>query len=136
MADILVHPLIRQAYELCQEIEKLPASDQQTKTITKAVALMDAVAAITDLRGTELATHKLQESWGREYSDNELMFRNAPPNVTVIYQGKEIAHIPNNIWASIVLNMSAYGERGGDWNTFMLHHTGQQDMLKGRRGGW
>ena len=136
MADILAHPLIRQAYELCQEIEKLPASDQQTRTITKASALMDAVAALTDLRGTAVETPQLEKSWGRVCGHEDIEFVNDPPNVTVRYEGVEIASIPNNIWASIVLNMTAYGEREGDWNAFMLHHTGQQDILKGRRGGW
>ena len=80
--------------------------------------------------------HLLQASWGRKCSHNELEFVNDSPNVTVKHKGIEIACIPENIWASIVLSMTAYGEREGDWNTFMLHHTGQQDMLKGRRGGY
>lgn len=136
MADILAHKLIRQAYELIQEIEKFPASDHQTNTVTKAAKLLDAVAELTDLRGTEVPTHRLQESWGRVAIEGDVEFVNSPPNVIVRHKGVEIACIPNNCWASDVLNMTAYGEREGDWNTFMLHHTGQQDMLKGRRGGW
>jgi hypothetical protein len=136
MADILAHPMIRLAYELCQEIEKFPASDHQTKTVTMAAKLMDAVAALTDLRGTNVPTHVLQSSWGRVATEGDVEFVNSPPNVIVRHKGVEIAYIPNNNWASTVLNMTAYGEREGDWNTFMLHHTGQQDMLKGRRGGF
>ena len=37
--------------------------------------------------------------------------------------------IPPNIWASLVLSMSAFGERPNDWHAFLAHHQGEQDML-------
>jgi hypothetical protein len=37
--------------------------------------------------------------------------------------------IPPNIWASLVLSMSAFGERPNDWHAFMAYHQGEQDML-------
>jgi hypothetical protein len=136
MADILAHKLIRQAYELCQAIEKFPASDHQTNTVMKAAKLMDAIAELTDLRGSGVAAYQMQVADGRQASDGRVTFVRREPNVLVLVDGIEVACIPNNCWVSDVLNMTAYGEREGDWNTFMLHHTGQQDMLKGRRGGW
>ena len=59
MVDISKHPLIRQAYELCLAIEKLPASVDQTNAVSLASALMKDVAfAMGDLTTTEL--HALQ----------------------------------------------------------------------------
>lgn len=44
--------------------------------------------------------------------------------------------IPANIWASLVLTMSEFNERPGDWQAFMAHHNGAKDMLVGQRGGY
>lgn len=136
MADILAHPLIRQAYELCLEIEKLPASEQQTITISKASALLEALAELTDLRRTGLTTTELQQAEGREAREGRVVFVRQTTGVVVSVYGVAVANIPTNLWVSDVLNMTAFGERPGDWQTFMLHHSGQQDMLKGRRGGY
>ncbi len=40
------HPTHKAIYDLCQEIEKLPASDQQTKVVTLAAKLQDDVVAM------------------------------------------------------------------------------------------
>lgn len=40
------HPMHKQIYDLMQEIEKLPASEQQTKIITLAGELQNGVAAM------------------------------------------------------------------------------------------
>ena len=136
MEDILAHPLIRKAYELVQEIEKFPASEQQTKTVTKASDLMNAIAEITDLRGTGCTAEQIEMADGRQATDGRVTFVRQHPNVLVLVDGVEVACIPFNCWVSDVLNMTAYGEREGDWKTVVMHHTGQQDMLKGRRGGW
>lgn len=39
--------------------------------------------------------------------------------------------VDDGTWGSIVLTMSAFGERGGDWQTFMQHHNGRVDILAG-----
>jgi hypothetical protein len=39
--------------------------------------------------------------------------------------------IPSNIWASLVLTMSKFNERPGDWHEFMAHHQGTRDVLTG-----
>lgn len=43
MTNVLHNALTGQAYALCQEIENLPASDQQTKCAALAVALMEEI---------------------------------------------------------------------------------------------
>ncbi len=40
------HPLHKAIYDLCQEIEKLPASEQATIAVSAAAALQDQVAAL------------------------------------------------------------------------------------------
>lgn len=32
-------------------------------------------------------------------------------------------------WASVVLTMSAFNERPGDWHVFMAHHDGRRDLM-------
>lgn len=44
MVDINKHTTIKLAYELCLEIEKFSASEEQTALITKANELMNAIA--------------------------------------------------------------------------------------------
>jgi hypothetical protein len=39
-------------------------------------------------------------------------------------------------WCSIVLSMSAFSERPGDWHAWMRHHKGEEDLLVGKRGGY
>lgn len=45
MTDISKHPLLRQAYEVCIEIEKCGASTQLTNAVTKASALLQSLDA-------------------------------------------------------------------------------------------
>lgn len=45
--DISKHPLIKQAYEVCQAIEKCGASTELTDAVTKASALMQEIANLT-----------------------------------------------------------------------------------------
>jgi hypothetical protein len=44
--------------------------------------------------------------------------------------------IAPNIWGSVVLCMTKFSERCGDWQAFMAHHQGEKDMLVGQRGGY
>lgn len=48
MTDISKHFLLRRCYELMIAIERCPASEQQTKAITKAGELMADIEAYTD----------------------------------------------------------------------------------------
>lgn len=58
MTDISRHPLLTQAYEVCQEIEKCGASPQLTAAVIKASSLLrelDAFIPVTDVAGGNLA---------------------------------------------------------------------------------
>ena len=60
--------------------------------------------------------------------------------------GKEPASDASNVvftqtledgpWCSVVLGMSAFSERPGDWHAWMRHHKGTEDLLVGKRGGY
>jgi hypothetical protein len=39
-------------------------------------------------------------------------------------------------WVSVVLTMSQFNERPGDWHAWMKHHMGEEDLLAGKRGGY
>jgi hypothetical protein len=39
-------------------------------------------------------------------------------------------------WCSVVLSMTAFSERPGDWHAWMDHHAGTKDILAGQRGGY
>jgi hypothetical protein len=68
--------------------------------------------------------------------DASLTFEREPNGtVKVIAQGQTFT-IPDNLWASLVLTMTEFSERPGDWQTFMDHHHGRKDMLEGNRGGY
>jgi hypothetical protein len=54
--NILEHPIYKDIYELCLEIEQLPASDQQTKVVTMAGNLeRPATKLIASLRAIKFA---------------------------------------------------------------------------------
>ncbi len=70
--NILKHSMHKAIYDLCLEIEKLPASEQQTKVVQMAVdlhtgvdklidALRDAVSVFTD--GKSCVTGDRLEAW-------------------------------------------------------------------------
>lgn len=44
--------------------------------------------------------------------------------------------IDDGPWCSIVLSMSAFSERPGDWGAWMRHHSAEEDLLVGKRGGY
>ena len=44
--------------------------------------------------------------------------------------------IDEGSWVSVVLSMTAWSERPGDWGAWLLHHRGAEDVLAGRRGGY
>lgn len=46
--DVSKHPLIKQAYDVCQAIEKCGASPELTDAVTKACALMQGIANAMD----------------------------------------------------------------------------------------
>lgn len=53
--------------------------------------------------------------------------------------GKNIAFVQvvdEGPWCSVVLTMSAFNERPGDWHAYMKHHKGEEDLLAGKRGGY
>ncbi|MNE12910.1 hypothetical protein D3C80_1057300 [compost metagenome] len=60
--DISKHPLIKQAYEVCQAIEKCGASTELTDAVTKASALMQEIAnAMARLGELEAAEKRIAE---------------------------------------------------------------------------
>lgn len=70
--NILEHPIYKEIYDLCQEIEKLPASEQQTKVVVMASnlqysagkliqALRDAVSVFSKERGS--VSEERIEAW-------------------------------------------------------------------------
>lgn len=72
--DILKHTIHKAIYDLCLEIEKLPASEQQTKVVmmasdmhSKADRIIDALRdALTPYRQdsrTSLVTEERMEAW-------------------------------------------------------------------------
>ena len=50
----------------------------------------------------------------------------------IAYQVK----IDEGSWCSIVLSMTEFSERQGDWHAWMRHHKGEEDLLAGKRGGY
>lgn len=48
MVDILKHPILKQCYELCIELEKLPAGEKQTSASLKASDLLIALDEAID----------------------------------------------------------------------------------------
>lgn len=78
--------------------------------------------------------------------DGVFFTRNENGSVTIIKtsDGKEPADanvvftntMDEGPWCSIVLTMSAFNERPGDWHAWMKHHMGTEDMLVGKRGGY
>ena len=72
--DILKHTINRSIYDLCLEIEKLPASEQQTKVVVMAIALhskaeklinalRDAISCCRDDDKTTVITEERLEAW-------------------------------------------------------------------------
>jgi hypothetical protein len=72
--NILKHTIHIAIYDLCQEIEKLPASEQQTKIVTMASALhnnadklvdalRDAISCCRDDDKTTVLTEERLEAW-------------------------------------------------------------------------
>lgn len=57
---------------------------------------------------------------------------NAPENDNVSFA----ATLDDGSWCSVVLSMSAFSERPGDWHAWMRHHKGEEDLLVGKRGGY
>ena len=85
------------------------------------------------------------------HSQDGLYFRrNDDGSVTIIKttNGREPSSPPDDAniaftqtvdagtWCSIVLSMSAFSERPGDWGAWMKHHDGSEDLLVGKRGGY
>lgn len=63
--NINEHPIYKNIYDLCQEIEKLPASEQQTKVVTMASDLEKPAAklltALREIKQTALSTTDAQK---------------------------------------------------------------------------
>ena len=49
--DISKHPLLKQAYDLCREIDTLPASVEQTFVVTKASQLLSFLQCYFEEKG-------------------------------------------------------------------------------------
>jgi hypothetical protein len=72
--DILKHTINRAIYDMCLEIEKLPASEQQTKVVVMASALhpkverlidalRDAISCCLDDDKTTVVTDERLDAW-------------------------------------------------------------------------
>ncbi|CCS30235.1 hypothetical protein [Salmonella enterica] len=55
--DVSKHPLIKQAYDVCQAIEKCGASPELTDAVTKACALMQGIANAMDSEPVAFIAH-------------------------------------------------------------------------------
>ena len=68
------HPVFQAIYDACQECEKLPASEQQTRTVIAIGAIaLPATALLTDLRQAQAALREARKEvsaieWGGHYS--------------------------------------------------------------------
>jgi len=59
--NILAHPIYKDIYDLCQEIEKLPASEQATKVVVMASALeKPADALLAKIKDLEKQVDRLE----------------------------------------------------------------------------
>jgi len=59
--NILAHPIYKDIYDLCQEIEKLPASEQATKVVVMASALENpADALLAKIKDLEKQVDRLE----------------------------------------------------------------------------
>jgi len=59
--NIQKHTIHRAIYDLCQEIEKLPASEQQTKVVTMASALHANADKLVDALRDCLSTYRADD---------------------------------------------------------------------------
>jgi hypothetical protein len=61
-------------------------------------------------------------------------------SVSVLQEGTALtltlATMDESTWCSLVLTMSAFSERPGDFGAVLAHHRGEKDMLVGQRGGY
>lgn len=70
--NILEHPIYQNIYDLCQEIEKLPASEQATKVVVMASALeQPAAKLIGTVRALEEQAAACRKTLG--YNDGDLL---------------------------------------------------------------
>jgi hypothetical protein len=69
--NILEHPIYKHIYELCSEIEKLPASEQQTKVVVMAGNLEIPVRELLKNRDSDLKVLK-------EVAENLALIEDAP----------------------------------------------------------
>jgi hypothetical protein len=68
--NINEHPLYKDIYDLCQEIEKLPASEQATKVVVMASNLERPVAQLLSLeKKIKAAFPEIEPSGGHDYVD-------------------------------------------------------------------
>lgn len=70
----------------------------------------------------QMSFERLDDDPGFEPGTVRIIFREESNDVTY-------HTIPPNIWASLVLTMTKFSERPNDWQAFMSHHQGRQDML-------
>jgi hypothetical protein len=63
----------------------------------------------------------VQTTDGKEPVENNIKFRR---------------NIDDGSWCSVVLSMTDFSERPGDWSAWMRHHKGKEDLLVGKRGGY
>lgn len=63
MTDINKHPILKQTYELCLAIEKLPPSKEQTDASLKASELLRALDVWVRLRADPKFPSRHQHRW-------------------------------------------------------------------------
>jgi hypothetical protein len=70
--------------------------------------------------------------------------RNDDGSVTIVKKDSEYVDakvvfsqtVDKDSWVSMVLTMTKFSERPGDFHAFLSHHEGQKDILEGQRGGY
>lgn len=71
---------------------------------------------------------KLEEAIRKDGVDG-LQFERLADGSIRIYASQPETIIERNIWTSIVLNMTSFGERPNDFDRFLEHHDGRRDVL-------
>jgi len=86
-----------------------------------------------------------RDPWGRGdfHLNDGIYFGRREAGAVIIYRKVTDSSTPEiltqtdaGVWISLVLAMSAYNERPGDFSPMLKHHCGKADLLVGKRGGY
>lgn len=104
--DISKHPIIKQAYEVCQAIEKCGASLEITDAVTKASALMQGIASamarLDELEAAERQNGYLREQsaeWERKAISNFEDCSELAKRIEDLESQRQMAFMTSNRWA-------------------------------------